>query len=283
MGKPDNMIMNEQDYLKQYDSNKYTKPSVTVDISIFSLFDNECTNYRKLPEKSLKVLLIRRGNYPYKGMYALPGGFVKPNETLEEAAFRELQEETNASCNYLHQLRTFSKPDRDPRQWVITCAYTALVSVTNLNIVAGSDAETAEWFSVHFKKENKIENNWKLFLNNGKFLLTAVLRENLRNKVDDLPGLELIESNGLAFDHALIVTYALLRLRQHIKQEPIIFNLLPEVFTLTEAQKAYETILEEKLYAQAFRRKIIDFVEETLDYTKAEGHRPSKLYKKKLL
>ncbi len=273
--------MTEQEYLKQYDSSKYAKPSVTVDIVIFSLFEELCANYRKLPQKKLKILLIRRGTHPYQGMYALPGGFAKPNETLELAAFRELQEETGASCNYLQQLRTFSNPDRDPRQWIITCAYTALVNGTDLKISAGSDAAGAEWFNVQLLKNYEKENRWILSLRNINSLLQATMIEKPENKVDELPGLELIETDALAFDHALIITYALLKLREHIKREPIIFNMLPEKFTLTEAQQAYEAILGEKVYAQVFRRKIANFVEETLEYTETGGHRPSKLYRKK--
>lgn len=273
--------MNEQEYLNQYDSNKYVKPSVTVDISIFSIFEEICTNYRKLPEKKLKILLIRRGSHPYRGMYALPGGFVKPNETLEAAAFRELQEETGANCKYLQQLRTFSDPNRDPRYWVITCAYTALVNETSLKIAAGSDAADVEWFNIHLSKNYEKENQWVLSLNNNDSSLKAIMVERSRSKVDDLPGLELIEADNLAFDHALIIVCALLKLRTDIKYEPIIFNMLPDKFTLTEAQQVYEAILGEKVYAQVFRRKIAGFVEETLEYTETGGHRPSKLYRKK--
>lgn len=273
--------MTDQEYLKQYNSNKYIKPSVTVDISIFSLFEELRTNYRKLPEKSLKILLIRRGTPPYQGMFALPGGFVKPNETLELAAIRELQEETGTTCNYLQQLRTFSNPNRDPRQWIITCAYTALVNGTSLKISAGSDALDAEWFNIYLSKNHENEDEWILSLRNNNSLLKITMIEKPENKVDELPGLELIEADKLAFDHALIITYALLKLREHIKREPIIFNMLPDEFTLTEAQQAYEAILGEKVYPQVFRRKIANFVEETLEYAETGGHRPSKLYRKK--
>lgn len=279
--KLEGITMNEQEYLSQYDSNKYVKPSVTVDINIFSIFEETCTNYRKLPEKKLKILLIRRGSHPYQGMYALPGGFVKPNETLEAAAFRELQEETGADCEYLQQLRTFSDPNRDPRYWVITCAYTALVNGTSLKISAGSDAADVKWFNIDLSKDNNKENQWILSLNNNDSLLKAIMVEKSRRKVDDLPNLELVETDNLAFDHALIIGCALLKLRENIKYEPIIFNMLPDKFTLTEAQQVYEAILGEKVYAQVFRRKIAGFVEETLEYTETGGHRPSRLYRKK--
>lgn len=269
--------MREHDYLRQYNS----KPSVTVDIIIFSLFEEACNNYRKLPEKSMEVLLVRRGKYPYKGMYALPGGFLKPNETLESAAFRELQEETGAKCDYLQQLRTFSEPDRDPRQRVITCAYTALVDGASIKVLGGTDVKTAEWFKVHLEANNEPEHLWTLSLSNGTAELRATMKENAENKVNEFPGLEIIYSNGLAFDHALIIAYAVLKLRQQINLEPIAFTMLPDRFTLTEAQKAYEAILGRKLYTQAFRRKIAEFVAETSEYAEKGGHRPSKLYRRK--
>lgn len=271
--------MNEKEFLSKYDSAKYEKPSVAVDISIFSLFDEKCTNYRKLPNKKLKILLVRRGQHPCKGMHALPGGFVKPDETLEEAAYRELQEETGARCNSLRQLRTFSDPNRDPRRRVITCAYTALVDAKSQTIVGGSDAADAEWYDIHLRKENHQEGIWKLTLLDKKSKLYAVLKENSQKRVNELPGLEILDSVGLAFDHALIICYSLLKLREQIKYEPIVFNLLPPLFSLTEAQQAYESILETKLYPQAFRRKIKGFVEETSDFAENRGHRPSKLYK----
>lgn len=123
-----------------YDITQYERPSVTVDVVIFSILDEE-----------LKVLLIKRKIWPYEGMWAIPGGFVKMDESLEEAAYRELAEETGVTSEnvYLEQLYTFGHPKRDPRTRVITVAYFALVSADKINPQAADDAEDVGWFSVY--------------------------------------------------------------------------------------------------------------------------------------
>jgi 8-oxo-dGTP diphosphatase len=123
-----------------YDVTKYERPSVTVDVVIFSIL-----------EEDLKVLLIKRKIWPCEGMWAIPGGFVQMAESLEAAAHRELAEETGVTSEsaYLEQLYTFGQPDRDPRTRVITVAYFALVSADKINPHATSDAEDVGWFSVY--------------------------------------------------------------------------------------------------------------------------------------
>jgi 8-oxo-dGTP diphosphatase len=111
-----------------------TSVQVTVDLVIFALRDWE-----------LQVLLIRRGIAPFEGGWALPGGFVRPNESLEEAARRELEEETGVRDVYLEQLYTFGDPDRDPRGRVVTVAYYALLTGEAMPLVAGTDAGAASW------------------------------------------------------------------------------------------------------------------------------------------
>jgi 8-oxo-dGTP diphosphatase len=110
---------------------------VAVDIVVFTVH-----------EQALKVLLIERGIAPFKGLYALPGGFVLAEETLEQAAFRELFEETGTKDVYLEQLYTFGDPDRDPRGRVVTVAYYALVPTDKSPLLAGTDAATAGWYPV---------------------------------------------------------------------------------------------------------------------------------------
>jgi 8-oxo-dGTP diphosphatase len=110
---------------------------VTVDIVIFTL-----------REGSLEVLLVKRGVPPFEGQYAIPGGFIRGDESLEEAALRELYEETGVRNVFLEQLYTFGDPKRDPRDRVITVAYYALIASDKLSLVAGADAAEAQWFPV---------------------------------------------------------------------------------------------------------------------------------------
>ncbi len=115
---------------------KYVNQSVTVDIVIFTIAD-----------KNLKVLLIERAHKPFKGNWALPGGFVKMNESLDDAAKRELYEETGVKDVYLEQLYTFGDIGRDPRGRVITVSYMALLS-SLLTLRAATDASAAKFFSI---------------------------------------------------------------------------------------------------------------------------------------
>ncbi len=123
-----------------YDASRYKRPSVTVDVVVFTILEGE-----------LKILLVKRKNWPYQEMWAIPGGFVNMDERLEEAAYRELREETGVCGEdvYLEQLYTFGDPDRDPRTRVITVAYFALVSADKLQLRAASDAADVGWFSAY--------------------------------------------------------------------------------------------------------------------------------------
>lgn len=112
----------------------YPHPAVTTDIVIFTV-----------EESSLKVLLIRRDSAPFKGYWALPGGFVRIDESVHACAVRELEEETGIQGVYLEQLYTFGDPSRDPRERVISVAYFALTPSQHLSLKAGSDAADAVW------------------------------------------------------------------------------------------------------------------------------------------
>jgi 8-oxo-dGTP diphosphatase len=207
----------------------HPRPAVTVDMILFAYQNGELT-----------VLLIRRTHEPFRGRWALPGGFIGENEDLSDAARRELKEETNVSNVYLEQLYTFGEPGRDPRSRVITVAYFALLStdeVAQQHVRSGSDAGEARWWSIY-----------------------------------DLP--------ELAFDHQQILNYALQRLRWKLEWTALGFLLLPSEFTLSELQKVYETVLSEPLDKRNFRRKILsaDVLEETGNM-RAGDHRPAKLYR----
>jgi len=116
-------------------SYEYPHPAVTTDVVAFTIV-----------HKDLQVLLIQRSQAPYQGAWALPGGFINPDENLEHCARRELEEETGVAGVFMEQLYTFSDPDRDPRERVITTAYYALVPPDRQCIRAASDAGKAGWF-----------------------------------------------------------------------------------------------------------------------------------------
>lgn len=121
--------------VKGYDASKYDKPSVAVDILLFTVEDG-----------LLKLLLVKRNEEPFKDRWALPGGFVKMNESLDEAAIRELGEETGVKNIYMEQLYTFGEPKRDPRTRVISITYMALATKTNWQLTASGDANQAKFF-----------------------------------------------------------------------------------------------------------------------------------------
>lgn len=150
----------------------YPRPSVTVDCVVFG-FD----------EGDLKVLLVQRELEPFRGKWALPGGFVREDESLEAAARRELLEETGIEKLYLEQLFTFGEVDRDPRGRVITVAYYALVKLADHRVRAATDASSAAWFSVSDVP--------KLAFDHEEILETALTR--LKGKVRYQPiGFELL-------------------------------------------------------------------------------------------
>jgi 8-oxo-dGTP diphosphatase len=216
-----------EDTAETYDPSRYERPSVTVDVVIFSLIEDQ-----------LQVLLVRRKEWPFAGMWAIPGGFIRMTESLEEAAARELAEETGVHDVYMEQLYTFGAPDRDPRTRVITVAYFALVPAGAVrDHRAGSDAAETGWWPVQALPE-------------------------------------------LAFDHREILDYALTRLRYKLEYTSVGFELLPDVFTLSELQNAYELILGESLDKRNFRRKILtaDVLEDTGQLRREGEGRPARLY-----
>lgn len=243
LSSKDGADMTEAEFLANYKAKDYPKPSVTVDLVIFTVIDTD-----------LKVLLIKRGGHPYKGSWALPGGFVdvgdgvkNQGEDLEAAAHRELAEETNlpkGSC-YLEQLYTFGKAGRDPRTRVISVAYFALVRPTLAPLVtAGDDAAEAEWRSVE--------------------------------------GLFLDEMLPLAFDHWDILAMAVKRLQGRIDYSPVAFDLVPETFTVAELRSVYEAVkgasYDPKTFHRKFRRMLADGILVAAPGKRGGTGRPSAVY-----
>jgi len=224
----------------------FPRPALTVDPVILG-FDAE--------DGVLRVLLIRRAREPFKGHWAIPGGFVQVSdsddqgESIDDAARRELEEETGIKVAYLEQLYTFGAPGRDPRGRVISVAYVALVRQKDYSITAGSDAAEAKWFAVS----------------------------------DALEG-DALEFGRLAFDHRSILRMAIGRIQGKVRYTPIGFHLLPQRFTMGLLQKLYEGLLLRRLDNSNFAKKVervlvkTGIMVKTKQFQKGQ-HRPAPLYR----
>ena len=238
----------EDRFLEKYRPGAFARPSVTVDLVILTVLD-----------KDLKVLLVQRNEHPYKGRWALPGGFVRVSddrsdqgEDLDAAALRELEEETGLSKEtagqfFLEQVKTFGRPGRDPRMRVISVAYYALVRSTLVPLIrAGGDVAQTRWFSV------------------------AELAET--------PG-----EGALAFDHAEILEATLDRARADLDRSTIAFELVPETFTIQELRAVHEAIRGEPLDPGNFRKKFLRMIEdghiEVARGKRATASKPASVYR----
>jgi 8-oxo-dGTP diphosphatase len=283
--------LTEKEFLERYDPSKFERPSVTVDMLIFTVLSKDAEDNRRLPDKDLYVLMIKRSDHPCIGRWALPGGFVNMNENLDEAAQRELKEETGIENLYMEQLYTFGDVNRDPRTRIISTSYMTLVDSETLgSIRAGDDAADVALFRVKTALEGEKstllpdcrikEQVYTLILDNKQTTLKATLKKTITRKGKvTRTGWEIVENDGIAFDHAKIILYGLERLRNKIEYTDIAFNLMPDLFTLSELQQVYEVILGKELSKANFRRKISNFVLKTGKSTEDKAHRPSMLYR----
>jgi 8-oxo-dGTP diphosphatase len=214
------------------DKSRRSPMAVTVDLAIFTVRDGE-----------LQVLLVERGNKPYRGVYALPGGYVRDEEDLDDAALRELAEETGLDGHQLHleQLKAYGAPNRDPRGRVITVSYLALGADLPAP-VAGTDARAACWLPVKTALEG-----------------------------------------DLAFDHAAILTEALEQARRQLEYTTVATAFCRETFTLSDLRRVYEVVWGFSLDPSNFRRKVTraeGFVDATGQRRAPEVGRPAALYRR---
>lgn len=285
----------EQEFLNGYDITKYERPSVTTDMAIFSIMeDGERDNFRKLPQKALKLLLVKRATYPYKDCWALPGGFCRPNEDVYDTAKRKLFEETNVQNAYLSLAGVFGDVRRDPRGWIISNTFLALVDGEVCDVHPGNDVREAKWFSVKLTQTGeekkveadavRVETEYELCLENeeANIKLCSKIKEYKQFiAYHETVRYEITESDRMAFDHVKLILHTLLSLRKNLKNDfKIGFDLMPESFTLTQLQTAFELILDQKLLTANFRRKVNDYVIETEQTIEGAGHRPAKLFKR---
>jgi 8-oxo-dGTP diphosphatase len=207
-------------------------PRVAADVAVFAFRDG-----------AMNVLLVRRRYEPYESYWALPGGLMGPDETLEEAAERELREETNVTDTYMEQLATFSELDRDPRGRVISCCYLALVDGGRVRLRPGSDAREAVWRP-----------------------LEPLLRETEAGTV-------------LAFDHDQILAYARQRLAYKLEYQNVAWSLLPETFTLSELRRVYEAGIGRAFEPNNFRRIALGWGVLAESGERPTGGRPAAIYR----
>lgn len=267
---------NEEEFLKHYDPSIYPRFAVAADILVFGISNEDKEEYRRTDNKKMSILLIKRSDYPYKDKWCLPGGFVYPQEDLEDAPKRVLKNETGLENIYLEQLYTFGSVNRDPRMRVVSSSYMALIDKDKVD---GELKNKSSWFDI-VKVEEK-DNVIKVVLNNNDEEISFKVKRKLKDETSNIYDYEVVEDKYLSFDNPLIIINAIERIKNKILYTDIVFNMMPKLFTLGELQKVYEVILGKKLLDPAFRRVIKDKVEETDEYKTGEGHRPSKLFKYK--
>ena len=221
MSKAGNLKTAELEKISHLD---YFKIAISVDCVIFC-YDN----------KELKVLLIKSDLEEFSGLYSLLGDLVRPDEDLDSASYRILQERTGMEDVYLEQVHTFGGIDRHPSGRVITTAYYSLINAKH---------------------------------------------QKLRLNHNDLHWHPIKGIKKLAFDHSIIVDTCLNRLREQVMEHPVIFNLLPEKFSLRELQELYQAILAVDLDRRNFRKKIAikDWLVDLNEMEQDVPHRPGKLY-----
>jgi 8-oxo-dGTP diphosphatase len=211
----------------------WPRPGVTVDLALFTVAG-------ALNELRLQVVLIERRDAPYRGQWALPGGFERENEDLPAAALRELEEETGIRGAVVEQVEAVGTPGRDTRGHIITVVYAGLTPADRHTLSPSGDATAVRWFDVAGQRPRP-----------------------------------------LAFDHEDLLQRALRHLRRRLNEAPILFELLPAEFTLSELQALAEALLGRELDRRNFRRKALEagLAAPTGGERREGAHRPAALYR----
>jgi 8-oxo-dGTP diphosphatase len=231
----------EAEFLASYDPSRFDRPSVAVDVVLLAARG-----------EALETVAVRRSEHPFKNAWALPGGFVRMEESLDDAAARVLREKAGLRDIFLEQLYTFGAPDRDPRTRVISVAYYALVDAARFSGVEQRDVTVAQ--------------------------IDAAPRG------EDAGAVRLLQGGAVlpvAFDHGEIVNAAIRRIRGKLSYTPVAFALLPATFTLYDIQRVYQTVLNKTLNKDSFRKTILasGWIEATGTMQAQVGHRPARLYR----
>ncbi len=231
----------EAQFLADYDPSHFDRPSVAVDVVVLAARAD-----------MLETVVVRRNEHPFKEKWALPGGFVHMDESLDAAAARVLREKAGLTDIFLEQLYTFGELKRDPRTRVISIAYYALVDAHRFAGVEKRDVTVAQ-----------VDIPWSA--EEG-----GAVR--LRHGGKELP---------IAFDHGRILGTAIKRIRGKLNYTPIGFALLPTAFTLYDIQRVYQTVLNKTLNKDSFRKTILasGWIEPTSKMQVEVGHRPARLYR----
>lgn len=198
--------LTEAEFLAAYDPSKWERPSVTVDMFCY------CRENRSL-------LMVKRGGHPFIGKWALPGGFLEPDETAEQAVRRELAEETGVNADAIIQLRAFSDPHRDPRTRIVTVAYIAVLDRLP-DARAGDDAADAKWFALERNVTERTDDGRNvtergiITLRGEETLEISFETVTQKGRLTSDPVMKVKQSERIAGDHGTIIAYAAARLQQ---------------------------------------------------------------------
>jgi 8-oxo-dGTP diphosphatase len=232
-------------FLAAYDASRFPRPSVAVDVVLLTVADG-----------AIHALLTRRSGHPHRGRWALPGSFLRIDESLDKAAARVLREKAGLRDVFTEQLYTFGDPRRDPRTRVLSVAYYALVDAATLEHAVGAAPNGPRLAGLEIPWPGETGGPVRAIDESGEPLT-------------------------LAFDHAEILGMAVKRIRGKLDYAPIGFELLPPAFSLRDLRLVHEAILGRRLNKDSFRRRILDrgLVVATGQRATGVGHRPPELYR----